>query len=647
MSRRRSPATTIRTARADGTPRFFGGKGGVGKTTCAAAHAWRRARAGERVLLVSLDPAHSLGDGLGVRLGPEDRAVPGSRGRLRAAEVDAPRAFGAWMRRHRALLRELGERGTYLRADEVDSFLDLTLPGVDELMGLRELLRLARARPDHALVVDTAPTGHALRLLDAPAQVRRLARVLDDLQAKHRALATALGAGWTPDDADRFIADLEAEADALKDLLARSAFTWVTHPETLAWEETKDGLAALRARGLVRQDLLVNRVTPRPASPCAFCDARARAERSVLAAIRSQDLPVAWLPAQAVEPRGGAALLRMRPRRGLPPAGRESGGRATATSPPRAGPAWPRLPSRRRLVMFAGKGGVGKTSAAAACALEAAGRWSQRVLLLSSDPAHSLADVLALPAGAGAVGSVTVRELDATRAFAERRLEYRRRIEGLLGTEDGRSGVSATLDRALARDLLDEAPPGLDELFALVEVEEAVGPAGKDYDLVVLDSAPTGHALRLLAMPALAEGWVKALLRVARASAVRQAAPLVEELVAASRGVRRLRELLQDPGATAVVVVAQPAELSVLETRRLVRGLRRERLGALALLVNGLRSGTCRACRRAARAQQANVRALQKAIDRRVNGWGAPLLPSPPRGPRALRAWAAQWTPLA
>src|SRR5699024_8263720 len=136
----------------------------------------------------------------------------------------------------RALLRELGERGTYLRADEVDSFLDLTLPGVDELMGLRELLRLARTRPDHALVVDTAPTGHALRLLDAPGQLRQLARVLDDLQAKHRSLATALGAGWTPDDADRFIAELEAEAEAIKDLLARSAFTWVTHAEALAWE---------------------------------------------------------------------------------------------------------------------------------------------------------------------------------------------------------------------------------------------------------------------------------------------------------------------------------------------------------------------------------------------------------------------------
>lgn len=296
--------------------------------------------------------------------------------------------------------------------------------------------------------------------------------------------------------------------------------------------------------------------------------------------------------------------------------------------------------------MFAGKGGVGKTSAAAAVALEAAARWSHRVLLLSSDPAHSLADVLALPAGAGAIGSVTVRELDATKAFAERRLEYRHRIESLLGSEDGRSGVAAPFDRALARDLLEEAPPGLDELFALMEVEEALAPSRKDYDLVVLDSAPTGHALRLLAMPALAQEWIQALLRVARASSLQQAAPLLEDLVAASQAVRRLRQLLQDPGATAVVVVAQPAELSVLETRRLVRGLRREGLGALTLLVNGLRAGTCRLCRRSAKAQQASARALQGILGRRANGWGAPLLPVPPRGARALRRWAAAWTPL-
>ena len=366
----------------------------------------------------------------------------------------------------------------------------------------------------------------------------------------------------------------------------------------------------------------------------------------VLAAIRRQALPVAWLPAQSTEPRGAAATLAVAPAAGPALSGACGTPIARAACRPGRAAGGRRCASRRRLVVFAGKGGVGKTSAAAATALEAAARWSQRVLLLSADPAHSLADVLDGPLAEGVSGAVTVRELDASRAFAERRLGYRRRIEALLGADDGRSGVAATLDRTLARDLLEEAPPGLDELFALMEVETALAPVRKDYDLVVLDSAPTGHALRLLAMPALALSWIQALLKVARAASLRQVAPLVEELVGASQAVRRLRALLEDPSATAVVVVAQPTGLSVLETRRLVRGLRREGLGATTLLVNGLRSGACRDCRRAARLQHEHVRDLGQILGRRATGWSAPLLPVPPRGARALRRWAASWTPL-
>ena len=438
------------------------------------------ARAGQRVLLVSLDPAHSLGDCLDVRLGPEDRAVPGSRGRLRAAEVDAPRAFGAWLRRHRALLRELGERGTYLRADEVDSFLDLTLPGVDELMGLRELLRLSRARPDHELVVDSAPTGHALRLLDAPAQLRQLARVLDDLQAKHRSLSDRarrrMDAGRRRSRSSPSWKRRRTRSGACS---RRSVFTWVTHPEALAWEETQDGLAALRERGLTRQDLLVNRVTPRPPR-------RARSAMRVCA--RSSGVlrrhPAAGAAGRLAarssrpEPRGAARCSRLRPRPGLP-----SRRRVRATPVARAacrrrpGPrVAARCPRRRRLVVFAGKGGVGKTSAAAATALEAAARWSQRVLLLSADPAHSLADVLDRPLAEGSVGSRDRARAGRGRARSpSAALGYRRRIEALLGADDGRSGVAATLDRALARDLLDEAPPGLDELFALHGGRDGLG----------------------------------------------------------------------------------------------------------------------------------------------------------------------------
>jgi arsenite-transporting ATPase len=642
-SRRRSPATSIPKTAAERSARFLGGKGGTGKTTCAAAIAWQ---ARGRVLVVSLDPAHSLGDALGLALGPEDRPVPGSRGRLRAAEVDAPRAYARWLARERPLLLRLAERGTYLRAGEIEAVLDLALPGVDELMGLREVMRLARRRPDHALVVDLPPTGHALRLLEAPAQIRRLARLLGHLQAKHHALAEALSGRRGPDDADDLIAGLEDEADAIDALIAGARFTWVTLPQPLAWEETRDALAALGARGLAC-DVVVNRVTRAPARACAPCRDRRRAERPVLAAIAAADVAVSWVAEAAPAPHGRDALRRVRWHAALPARGR-------ATGAPRpdggAGPVpagWAALAGRRRLVVFAGKGGVGKTSAAAATALAAAGD-GRRVLLLSADPAHSLADVLDQPAEAPVPGApgLTVRELDAPRAFDRRRAGYRESLAGLWAAEPARSGVSATLDRALARDLVDEPPPGLDELFALLEIEQALGAERTDYDLVVLDSAPTGHALRLLAMPELAAAWTEALLRVARAAGgVARIAPLVRELVETSQGLRRLRALLADGAATGVVTVAQADELAVRETARLHRALARRGLPPVALLVNGVRDGSCALCRRVARGQAVARRALGRVAGPRCAVWTAPLVSPSPQGPRALRAWAARFAP--
>jgi arsenite/tail-anchored protein-transporting ATPase len=642
VSRRRSPATSIPKTAAERPARFLGGKGGTGKTTCAAAIAWQ---SGGPVLVVSLDPAHSLGDALGLSLGPEDRAVPGSRGRLRAAEVDAPRAYARWLARERPLLLRMAERGTYLRAGEIEAVLDLALPGVDELMGLREVMRLARKRPGHALLVDLPPTGHALRLLEAPAQIRRLARLFGHLQAKHHALAEALSRRSAPDDADALIAGLEDEADAIDTLLAGAHFTWVTLPEPLSWAETQDALAALGARGLVR-DVLVNRVTRAPARACVACEGRRRAERPVLAAIAAAGVAVAWVSETAPAPRGRDALRRLRRHPGLPAQGRTSRSPRARDASGTLPAGWRALAAGRRLLVFAGKGGVGKTSAAAATALAAAvdGR---RVLLLSADPAHSLADVLGQPADAPVPGApgLRVRELDATRAFDRRRAGYRERLAGLWQATPARSGVSATLDRALARDLVDEPPPGLDELFALLEIEQALGAERTDYDLVVLDSAPTGHALRLLAMPELAAAWTEALLRVARAAGVARMAPLVRELVDTSQGLRRLRALLADRDATGVVTIAQPDELAIRETRRLHRALARRGLPPVALLVNGVRDGSCALCRRVARSQALARRALARIARPGCAVWAAPLVFPPPQGPLALQAWAARFAP--
>src|ERR687887_867258 len=150
---------------------FYGGKGGVGKTTCAAARAVAEASAGQQVLVVSTDPAHSLGDALATRLRARPKRIRAKRYAFDAIELDAPRAFAAWIEANRVALGDVVEHGTWLDREDVDALLDLSIPGVDELVGLIEIDRWSRARAYDRVVVDTAPTGHTLRLLGAPAVV--------------------------------------------------------------------------------------------------------------------------------------------------------------------------------------------------------------------------------------------------------------------------------------------------------------------------------------------------------------------------------------------------------------------------------------------------------------------------------------------
>jgi arsenite/tail-anchored protein-transporting ATPase len=193
-ARKTAPATP-RARRAALTPAdfpntryiFFGGKGGVGKTTAAAATALTlldAAQPGERVLLFSTDPAHSLSDSLDVELG--DRAAEVARRgagedapRLFAREMDAAAALDAFKAKHRAVLAEIADRGTILDEADINDLLDLSLPGMDEVMALFELSEVERGGEFARVVVDTAPSGHTTRMLRLPDVFARWVGALD------------------------------------------------------------------------------------------------------------------------------------------------------------------------------------------------------------------------------------------------------------------------------------------------------------------------------------------------------------------------------------------------------------------------------------------------------------------------------------
>jgi arsenite-transporting ATPase len=318
-------------------------------------------------------------------------------------------------------------------------------------------------------------------------------------------------------------------------------------------------------------------------------------------------------------------------------------------------------PDAVRLLLFTGKGGVGKTTCAATAALALADQApARKILLLSTDPAHSLGDVLAVPLGDPArglpdvSGGLRARELDADREFRRRQARYREAVDQLFAAVRRGTGFDAAFDRAVVQDLMELAPPGIDELLAMLSVTEALVPrdgGAAAYDMVVVDTAPTGHALRLLALPRMALEWVRALLAILlKYRAVIRPGALAQDLVEMSRDLRQLDALLRDGGATRVVVVTHAAALPRLETLRLLERLRELRMAVSAVIVNAViapGAPRCRRCAREAGRQRREIGALRSQSSPRLPT-GNPLILTPetappPRGVRELRRWGVRW----
>ncbi|MHB8621096.1 MAG: ArsA family ATPase, partial [Chloroflexota bacterium] len=248
------------------------------------------------------------------------------------------------------------------------------------------------------------------------------------------------------------------------------------------------------------------------------------------------------------------------------------------------------LDDPRRLTIFGGKGGVGKTTLSAATALGLAWRLGSRsVAVLSIDPAHSLGDVLRPAPGAqGAANPLNLlvvepRADESWDAFTARWMAPAR--EALAGVGGGR--FDPIYDREIVAQLSELWPPGLDELAAATTLVDLLD---EDPDrLLVVDAAPTGHLLRFLQSPGLLADWARQMMRLLlKYGLASRLKGLSEELLALSRKARRLDGLLRDPDRCQVVVVAT-AELPVLaETWRLLDALAEGRIPVRWLVLNQL-----------------------------------------------------------
>jgi arsenite-transporting ATPase len=619
---------------------------------------------GCRTLVISTDPAPSLGDVFKRALAGDPTTIPVRRGLLHAVEIDARTALDRWIAVRRERLERIALRGTWLDQDDVSRLLRLSLPGIDELAGLLEITRFAETGQYDLIVIDTAPTGHTLRMLAMPDTLRAVARVFDEMQSKHRVMVEALRGGWTRDAEDALIEEIDRDARQLRGLLrdgARVQISWVTLPEPMAVEETADAAAALTVEGIPLAGVIVNRLTPKRERPCGWCDRHRAIERVAFAALHKR------LP--------GTALTAVGARASEPIGTRALGGIGSeveaAVPPPTARVAMPKgrwratvgwrdtadvvstvTPDGTRVVLFGGKGGVGKTTCAAAASIAIARRAAhRRVLLVSTDPAHSLADAFGsslsdTPARVpGTPENLRVREMDAASGFRTVRAHYAQSIDALfdrLSRGSGSIGLDAGHDRRVMQGLIDLAPPGIDELAAVIEVTDAI--ESDPGEIVIMDTAPSGHALRLLEMPALVQDWTKALMSlVLKYQPIAGIGEFGAILLKLSQGLGRLRTLLADADRAAFIVVTRGASLPRAETTRLVARLREMRIHVPATVINAVGRGTCAACRGEAKAEQREISELRRQLPDGMKIVVAPSELPPPHGAAALRGWQAQW----
>ncbi len=646
---------------------FFGGKGGTGKTTTAAAtalHLLDKAKPGERILIFSTDPAHSLSDSFGVPVGDRPREVARRKGAVLVAyEMDASVALEKFKTEHHATLSEIADRGTLLDESDINELLSLSLPGVDEVMALFELSEFDREETYARVVVDTAPSGHTSRLLRLPEVFSRMVAALDRMADKHRYIVAQFARGAARarrDEVDIFLDDLAERINRVQLMLTdagRTSFTLVTIPEAMSVEETKRYFALLTEARVPLTDLVVNRVEQEHAA-CAYCRARARGQQPSLEEIAREfnSLSLHHVPLLPTEVRGPAALRKFAR---LVWEEQESGVRSQESEvrQPSDKSCLPAAASRFplsavRVLLFGGKGGVGKTTAAAAAALALAEREAGgRVLVFSTDPAHSLSDSFAEPIGplkqnVAGLKNLDAMEIDPAARFEELKARYRAWTDELFEQLAGGSRWEIQFDREAMRELVALAPPGIDEIAALSAVSDL---ADEDrYTTIVLDTAPTGHLVRFLELPEVALSWVRTFIKLLlKYQNVVRATGVAEELVALSKSVKRVMALLTSAETCEFVGVARPERMSLEETARLTPALKRLKVPTRRLLINGLvpeeAARECGFCAARLRHQCEVLEEFRRRFKRGTELFVAAEQPHEVRGPEALREHFDGW----
>lgn len=620
---------------------FVGGKGGVGKTTVSSSLAVELAANQDlKVLIVSTDPAHSLGDALDVDLKsghgkPIVMTDPLTRGNLYASEINAEEALNDFRQNLASfdvdrLAQSFGIPADFLEGMGLREFSDLLSnppPGLDELVALGNVMDSDKVGDYDVVLIDTAPTGHTLRLLSLPQFLDGLLGKLIKLRMKLSGVASTLQAFLGDSGAQQRVQTIDNAMNRLEEFQrkiknmeimlrdkSRTSFIVVTIPTKLAVEESKRLISDLTTQGIAVSDIVVNQCLTKVNENESdgilnYYKRRRGGQKQWIETLKeaAHDVSIS----EEYQSNGSSSPITITEFPffdtelvGIPALGYVGSQQIVDNPSFQHLMNYEEITDEPKVIICGGKGGVGKTTTSSSLAVSLASK-GHKVALISTDPAHSLSDAIAMDLsggdlidcpiigipGATGEGSLSIMEIDPSSALSQ----FKGIVDNLIGKGGDKSTGEQSDLRSTLQDLesiFDTLPAGADEVVALAKVVNLVKKGG--FDRIVLDTAPTGHTLRMLGTPGFLAELIDRLLEIAKKvnsnAAVKmfitnavsgQDGEQIEstgtvaksQLISFQLQMYDLEDLFANPDQTEFLIVTVPTELAVRESVRLLNDL--------------------------------------------------------------------------